>query len=749
MTRRSIPLRCAASSAVLVVCAAAIVIHAQQPPPPAQADGQRFESGTTAVMVDVVVRDKQGKPVTDLTASDFEIYEDGVRQAVGAMTMVAPGRMEQSGQSAASTASGAAGHASAPASVPPVRGNAIETPTFVALVFDRLTPEARALAYKGALAHLDTSTAGDFAGVFLIDQSLATIQTYTNDRTRLRTAIEEAASRATSGHGRDSVRARALDPQTAPTAGADSAGPAFGMYSGISDPNRQLSTHELIAQLAGGDPAEALALRIASRMEQSYETMMREQEGYATTNGLFAIVDSLGLLPGRKTVVFFAEGLAIPPNVLPRFDAVVAMANRSNVSVYTIDAAGLRVHSTQAATSREVGSLAADNSEKSLLPDNGEGAWLKGLEQNEDALRKDPNVSLRMLAERTGGFLLNNTNDLQGAFHTIDADRRFHYLLTYAPTNADFNGEWRNVTVKVPTRDVRVRARTGYLAVRALNAVPVLSWEAPAVAALERTPRPADLPLRVGAFVFPTREGPATVAVIAALDSAAVAVAKDANATAFHTEFTILARLKNQAGDIVRKASQPYQIDGPLGELEKMQRGEVIFFRKPTLPAGSYTLEAVAHDAVGHKDGVASRTVNVPDVKPGQLAVSSLLIVRRTERVPPGEKNSDNPLYVGDLLLYPNLGEPLRKSTDKTLSFYLSVQPGAGLAPGATLELLHNGKPLAQAPLQLAAAGADGRIQHTAQLPLANFPPGEYGLRISVTQGSAKEVRDASFTVIE
>jgi hypothetical protein len=126
------------------------------------------------------------------------------------------------------------------------------------------------------------------------------------------------------------------------------------------------------------------------------------------------------------------------------------------------------------------------------------------------------------------------------------------------------------------------------------------------------------------------------------------------------------------------------------------------------------------------------------------------VIVRRTEKVPAAERTGDNPLYIGDLLAYPNLGEPLRKSVDKTLSFFLDVQPATGGgAPTAMLELLADGKPLAQAPVQLPAAGADGRIQETAQLPLANFPAGAYVLRVTIAQGGAQEKREATFTVID
>ena len=117
------------------------------------------------------------------------------------------------------------------------------------------------------------------------------------------------------------------------------------------------------------------------------------------------------------------------------------------------------------------------------------GGWLKNLELNEDILRQDPSASLALLAKGTGGFLIDNTNDLARAFGDIDADRRFHYLLTYTPKNASFNGEWRLIAVKVPTRRVQVRARTGYLAVRSPGAIPLLAHEGPALAALEKSPR--------------------------------------------------------------------------------------------------------------------------------------------------------------------------------------------------------------------------------------------------------------------
>ena len=40
------------------------------------------------MLVDVVVRDKRGQPVRDLTQADFEVLEDGVPQTIGSFTPV-------------------------------------------------------------------------------------------------------------------------------------------------------------------------------------------------------------------------------------------------------------------------------------------------------------------------------------------------------------------------------------------------------------------------------------------------------------------------------------------------------------------------------------------------------------------------------------------------------------------------------------------------------------------------------------
>src|SRR6266550_371067 len=58
--------------------------------PPAQKQGDVVKIGVTLVQVDVAVTDRKGKPVTDLKAEDFEVYEDGHRRQITNFSYVTP-----------------------------------------------------------------------------------------------------------------------------------------------------------------------------------------------------------------------------------------------------------------------------------------------------------------------------------------------------------------------------------------------------------------------------------------------------------------------------------------------------------------------------------------------------------------------------------------------------------------------------------------------------------------------------------
>ncbi len=86
-------------------------------------------------------------------------------------------------------------------------------------------------------------------------------------------------------------------------------------------------------------------LAMEAQMLRFSDRVTREAQGQASLQPLLAIAHALALVQGRKSLLYFSEGLTVPAAVEDLFRATVSTANRSNVSVYAFDARGLRVRS--------------------------------------------------------------------------------------------------------------------------------------------------------------------------------------------------------------------------------------------------------------------------------------------------------------------------------------------------------------------------------------------------------------------
>ncbi len=384
---------------VLGLTLAGIGLSAQQPPP----SQPRYEAATSAVVVDVVARDKRG-PVMDLTQADFEVFEDGKPQQIATFERRAPDALltRVGGESAI----GAGGREAA---MPPV---------VVALAWDRLTPEGRVLAHKAAQSFVTSRQANELVGVFIVDQALRTVEGYTTDETKLNAAVERVAGTATtltSPERNAMLESRVANPRVPVTAGAEFAGGAGSSVGPGVTPGQGADTAAL-----GANMAEAATRAALDRMDRSYRDLQSNVEGQASMNALLALVDSLGALPGRKTVVYFCEGLTVAPAVEAKFRSIIATANRKNVSVYALDAAGLRAHSEQAKTAREISALSASTVAGLERSDNQK--WTEDLEINEQMLKRDPSASLGP-AHGSNRWRADSEHERPGARHRPDQRR--------------------------------------------------------------------------------------------------------------------------------------------------------------------------------------------------------------------------------------------------------------------------------------------------------------------------------------
>jgi VWFA-related protein len=702
---------------------------------PGTTDAQRFETTSTAIVVDVVVRDRRGQLVRDLTADDFELFENRLKQTIGSFSVA------DRGEGIALTAR----RRDAPTQVstaPADAGADDDTKAGVtALVFDRLSPESRVLAQQAALAGMPMGgLLPDRTGIFAVDLSVNLVQPFTRDVTAVRQALHAIGGlNASQFKPRDQrivelqERRISLAPQMATSVGVMQDTPsATGM------------------QAIAGMEMELWQNRVEGRMLELFDTLEREQQGYSTTNALLSVVASLQDLPGRKTLIFFSEGLAVPPAAQAAFRSVVDTANRSNVTIYSVDASGLRAESVIADARRE---LTATATERIVQIESGSqpigGSLLRVLERNEDVLRMDPHSGLGDLSRDTGGFLVRDTNDLRSAFSRIEEDMQFHYVLTYAPMDQDFDGRFREVDVRVKRPGVRVFARRGYFAVRSLGPSPILGYEARPLAALDRTPLPNAFPVMATGLSFPEPKRPGLTPVLVRLGTDALSYAIDKGSGTYNAEAAIVVRFRDEQGRIVHKTSQHYLLTGRIDELDAARRGEILFYRQPELLPGAYTVETMAFDAVADQGSARLATVVVPGGRLDRTRLSSVVIVSRAEAVLPEARDAANPLYVGDLLLYPGVAPAFTAGQEPELAFFFTAYPAAGERPTVTLELLTGGRVLSRAPaVTLAAPDAEGRVQQLQRIPIEALPPGTYELRVTVADGTGSDSRTARFTVM-
>ncbi len=682
------------------------------------ADDTTLVISATEVQLDAVVRDKRGRLVRDLTADDFEIVEDGQPQAIESCRLV--GRDETASTSNREPSS------SGTSSRRPVEPSALRA---VALVFDRMDAPARAIARKTATDFLsDHARPDDWVGVFLTDLSLRVVQPFTQDKEAARGAVDAVAALAVDTYRSpdNALRNLAADSNTALAGGA---------------PENTSAENTGRAQTAGPDPGgvERRLRLLEANVIAAFDRFQRDQEGTATTNGLLAVVDGLSQIPGRKALLFFSTGVVVPPSVAAQYQSVIDHANRAGVTIYTVDAAGLRVESQRIDVLREV--YTPPSALGSVQP------ALRGIERLEDKIRSNPENSLGQLAAQTGGAAIRDTNDPARILPQIDEDLSTHYILAYAPRDTSFDGHFRRITVRAKRPDLVVRSREGYYAVENVGGVEIRAYEARPLALLTSKHAESAFALHARAFGFDPKDSRDRVAILASFPAGAVTYAHDSKADTYSSDFVVVAVLRDEAGEIAAKVSQRYQLGGPGAPPSTPKAGDILFYREAMVPPGHYSLELVAYDATSDAASVERSTLDVPSADSG-LHMSSVVLISRAEKISSSEAAA-TPLATGDMLMYPNLGEPISKAA-KQLAFFVDVYGTTASKLGELqIEVLSDRVVLARLSAPMPPPDANGHARFLNAIPLAGFAPGSYVLRLTVSTDGAAHSSSTAFEVTQ
>ena len=215
----------------------------------------------------------------------------------------------------------------------------------------------------------------------------------------------------------------------------------------------------------------------------------------------------------------------------------------------------------------------------------------------------------------------------------------------------------------------------------------------------------------------------------------------------YSADFVVVGLLRDESGTVVAKVSNRYERHGPKAELETVKRGDVLFFRNMIVAPGRYALDVGAVDAPTGRASTLRANVEVP-ARAG-LSLGSPVLVKRTERLAPDDTSAPDVFRAGEMLVYPNLGEPVSKAGNQAIGFLLPLYVQAGSSvPTLTIDVLQNGIALASVPTQLPAPDADGTIKFVGALPMSAFTPGVYELRFTALSGSTSGSQVLDFTVV-
>lgn len=371
----------------------------------AAAQEQTIRTAAEEVQLDLVVRDKKGKPVRDLRPEEIELYDEGARQEIrgfrlvtGAVTAVVPGEQARVEERAV---------AADPAR--PLR--------LVSFVFDSLDTEARRLARLAAQDFIrDPLEANVYVGVFTIDHRLRVVQQFTNDRELLTAAIERATGGMSDTQliaAADRIRAD-LEAASARTATLDAEpAPSGGRGVGSPSPSAQESARRLA--------------EMTWNMLQQEDRFMRSQLASTTLAALSAIVTEQSRLPGRKTVIYWSMGMRIPAERDDPVRALISRANRAGVSFYTVDSRGLFSEALNASSTAMLHASAAASASAGDLNKSVTAQQVKAMDTALESINSNVQQALHSLAVETGGFLIANTNDFREPFRKVHEDISSYY----------------------------------------------------------------------------------------------------------------------------------------------------------------------------------------------------------------------------------------------------------------------------------------------------------------------------------
>jgi len=391
-----------------------------------------FKVRVNLVLVRVVVRDNQGKVVTNLRKEDFQLFDNRKPQAITYFSAETP-----------------ESQALRPATTVTANDESAVTPEetqiavkklpqrFVGVMFDDVhmsmqdTAVVRDAATRlfGALAPSDRVAMFSASGQFHLQ--------FTADHDQLAKSLYSLVPRPTTGAGgfhecpevtyyqADLIQNKS-DSQALAIAAEDAVQCAFN------------GDETKIAQAT--QMAQSAAMRVLNLGDGETEYAYRHIE---------EAVKQISAMPGQRVMVFVSPGF-IPSTLWAETSDIIDRASHAGIVINTIDARGLY-------TPDLLGDI-ANPPRGSALAAGISASYRLAAQTAQDEV-------LQQLAYGTGGTFFHNRNDLDEGLREAVAAPGLSYLLGFSPQNLKVDGRFHGLKVSLTSKQkYSIQARNGYYA---------------------------------------------------------------------------------------------------------------------------------------------------------------------------------------------------------------------------------------------------------------------------------------------
>jgi VWFA-related protein len=632
----------------------------QGPTPPPKTKPAPGEKGTiratvNLVEIDVQITNRDGKPIKALKREQFSVTEDGKPQKISTFEYNDIEQIETAGNTGEAPITVPLGTVVSPEQVKAV----VRDHRMIVLFFDltSLEPEDLLRSTRAAQKYLrEQITPADLVAVVVFGNTLKVVANFTNDRKLLEQAVDSIIP----GHEAALVAladaAEAADGETAVTQDTAAAFTADDTEFNIFNTDRKLAAVEALCEVLEG-------------------------------------------IPGRKSLVQFTSGITqTGEENQSELIAATNSANRSNVSIYTVDSRGLLT--------------ATPGGDATAAASSGTSMFTGATVISQSQSRQDSRETLATLAGDTGGRSFFDTGDFGKVFQSVQSDTSGYYLVGYYSTNTANDGAWRRIHVKIDglPPGAHVRFRQGYYAPRNFGLFTTEDRERQLEQAFNSDTPEVELPVAVETAQF--RLGPNEIFVPIAAKLAPSALQWAQKRGSRETAFDFAAEVRDaRSNRVVGALRDTITVKIDTERFQDLQQHALVYQGGIILAPGQYKLKFLARENESGRIGTFEENLSLAPPQPDHLQVSSLLLSSqvealqnaaqvKTKALGQDAKMKSSPLDVGGERIIPSVTRVFTGQQTLYVFFQAYVPPKADASSlRAGLVFFRNGQRLSDTPM--------------------------------------------------